>query len=500
MQRTLNSIKQIIYIVIVGIAVLLPGACSVISGSSGSDTPTYPVIKAKKRPLTIYEWEDLLDECAKYDSVTLDLSDCEVPSYDSVGQWSSLTNARDTALSNHVLFVWREDFFIDLSTGSRIPDSLPINNECKEWVVFDPKRDISTGKDKIVEIILPDKAQIIREGVGTSVAKGTTGIDAGIFVHTITAATFNHFTRLKRVKGANVKQIGKYAFANLKSLERVEFPEVTHEIGPYELATTMATVYGVEVTGPYKDEFWGRAQKDIDYAAFYGCTALNDVRIPNAKYISRAAFQGCTSLKSVNFPFVWILDQHAFEGCTGLTQVSFSALTKISNYAFKDCKNLTTASFAGSVTVHPSDITALNNLQLPIGTCGNSSYGVDSDTDLAYKYSAVIYDGVFIGCKALRTVEMRNAWNVHFGSHAFADIGETLDIYLSDKKHSLNDVLSFGFDVSLYNFTSITLKTINLHGLSSANFDYITGEIDKFWGNTSFDQSKPKPRITFVLK
>jgi len=466
MQRALIGINRAARAAIVGIAALILAVCSFSLDDGSSPTPVPK--KADKRVLDKAYWEELLDWAARQDSpVTLDLSDCEVQSNtvtSSTGKVADYLDAtHDGDLVNAVLFKWIE----------KMPEDPPGTNVVtKEWVVFDPKREISRGKDKIVELILPDKAEIIRDGHGTCVRMSTDEKteEYGMFEITIVAPAFNHFTNLKKVTGQNVKQIRRYAFAGLKSLESVDFPNVTHGIGKYELATTWATI--VSPTGSDKPD--GYEQRDIDFAAFYGCTALKDVKIPNAMVISIAAFQGCTSLRDVNFPSAWLLHQHAFEGCTGLTQVNFPAATKIGNCAFRYCTNLTTAVFPKSL-----QLDSRGSLSPPISTCGNRGNGLGGDEDKAFEYSIVIFNGAFYGCRALKTIEIRNAWNVKFGTQAFADIGKTLDIYLSDERHSLDDGLCFGKDILANNFTSISLETIYFHGLKEDNFKKIKDDLDK---------------------
>ena len=59
--------------------------------------------------------------------------------------------------------------------------------------------------------------------------------------------------------------------------------------------------------------------------------------------IGEYAFYGCTGLTSVTIPnSVTSIGNGAFEYCTGLTSVTISnSVTKIGKSAFKDCKSLT---------------------------------------------------------------------------------------------------------------------------------------------------------------
>lgn len=61
----------------------------------------------------------------------------------------------------------------------------------------------------------------------------------------------------------------------------------------------------------------------IDHYAFYGCTGLTSVTIPEGvTSIGYFAFSGCTGLTSVSIPAsVTSIDHYAFSGCNGLTGI-----------------------------------------------------------------------------------------------------------------------------------------------------------------------------------
>ena len=69
-------------------------------------------------------------------------------------------------------------------------------------------------------------------------------------------------------------------------------------------------------------------------------------------YIGGGAFYGCSSLKSVTIPnSVTRIGRVAFYGCTSLTSVIIpNSVTSIGYEAFKDCKSLTSVTIPNSVT------------------------------------------------------------------------------------------------------------------------------------------------------
>ena len=80
-----------------------------------------------------------------------------------------------------------------------------------------------------------------------------------------------------------------------------------------------------------------------DYA-FYNCTGLTSVTIPNSvTSIGDYAFAVCTGLTSVTIPnSVTSIESYAFSACTGLTSVTIPASMKsIGNRAFGVCTGLT---------------------------------------------------------------------------------------------------------------------------------------------------------------
>lgn len=90
----------------------------------------------------------------------------------------------------------------------------------------------------------------------------------------------------------------------------------------------------------------------IQANAFSGCTGLTSVNIPNSVTgIYRDAFYGCSVLTSINIPnSVTFIDISAFYGCNGLTSVIIpNSVTSIGNNAFAYCRNLSSVTIGNSV-------------------------------------------------------------------------------------------------------------------------------------------------------
>ena len=91
----------------------------------------------------------------------------------------------------------------------------------------------------------------------------------------------------------------------------------------------------------------------IGDAAFYGCSGLTSVTIPNSvTSMGICAFYNCSGLTSVTIGNgVTSIGTSTFYGCKGLTSVTIpNSVTSIADYAFCDCSGLTSVTIPNSVT------------------------------------------------------------------------------------------------------------------------------------------------------
>ena len=131
------------------------------------------------------------------------------------------------------------------------------------------------------------------------------------------------------------------AFYNCTNLRKVNIPNSVTSIGGYAFAGTAIT----SITIP-------DSITSIGYAAFQR-TGLTSATIPDSiTIINEETFSGCTDLTSVIIPnTVTKISYAAFSNCSGLTNITIpNSVTIIENYAFSNCYRLTSIAIVESVT------------------------------------------------------------------------------------------------------------------------------------------------------
>ena len=186
--------------------------------------------------------------------------------------------------------------------------------------------------------------------------------------------------------------------------------------------------------------------KLIDNQAFYYCSGLTSVTIPNSvTSIGDQAFTGCRGLTSVTIPkSVTSIGDKAFSGCIGLTSVTilcptvgswFSGMktikdvtlgegvTSIVKEAFSGCSGLTSVTIGNSVTSIGGNAfrgcSGLTSVTILCPTVTNCFLGKESIKNVTLGEGVTsIGDNAFFGCSGLTSVTIPN--NVtSIGKNAF---------------------------------------------------------------------------------
>ena len=141
----------------------------------------------------------------------------------------------------------------------------------------------------------------------------------------------------------SVTSIGERAFYGCSGLTSVVIPNSVTSIGSmafYDCSGLTSVTIPNSVTS-------------IEGGAFYDCSGLTSVTIPNSvTSIGESAFSGCSGLTSVTIPnSVTSIGSLAFLRCSGLTSVTIpNSVTSIGNYAFYGCSGLTSVTIGNRVT------------------------------------------------------------------------------------------------------------------------------------------------------
>ncbi len=199
--------------------------------------------------------------------------------------------------------------------------------------------------------------------------------------------------------------------------------EVTYSGNSYN---EVSNEYTGVVTIPSSVSYFGTTYSvtSIGHYAFYDCTGLTSVTIPNSvTSIGDHAFRNCSGLTSVTIPnSVTSIGDYAFPNCTGLTEVTIpNSVTSIGMSAFENCSGLTSVTITNSVTSIGTcafyNCVRLTSVTIPnsVTTIGSSAFSYcDGLTEVNYNAENCTTMGsssypVFRGCKSLKTINIGNS-------------------------------------------------------------------------------------------
>ena len=201
----------------------------------------------------------------------------------------------------------------------------------------------------------------------------------------------------------------------------------------------------------------------IGYEAFYFCSGLTSITIPNSvTIIYPHAFYNCTSLTSVIIPnSVTVIGAQAFRGCANLTSVNIpNSVIVIGAQAFRECANLTSVNIPNSVA----------NMGFEAFFLCVSLISVDISNSLTF-----ILSNTFSYCYSLTSVNIPNSV-ISIGFEAFASCTSLTCVTVNwSTPVAITDTIFDGVDLSTV-VLNVPNGTTSLYEATSFWTDFIIND------------------------
>ena len=284
-------------------------------------------------------------------------------------------------------------------------------------------------------------------------------------ITSISASAFSNCSGLEIVTiPDSVMTIGGNAFMNCTSLEFATIPDSVMSIGSNvftncnNLTSITIPFIGPALNGNYHFGYlFGASSYSGQNASIP--SSLKTVIITGGNSVPDNAFYGCTNLTNINIPnSVLSIGQSAFYGCSGLTSVTIgNNVTNIGQSAFYNCSSLPNIIITNKVT-----------------NIGQSAfYGCSGLTSVTIGNNVTdIGQSAFYNCSSLPNITIPNSV-LSIGQSAFYGCNSLPSIIIPDSVTSIGQSAFSGCT----NLTNITIPFVGtaLNGTSNTHFGYIFG-------------------------
>ena len=249
------------------------------------------------------------------------------------------------------------------------------------------------------------------------------------------------------------------------------------DVFDYEIVDSTITITGLKdkliSILPIPNSINGISVTLIGNRAFYDCTTLTDIIIPDSlTSIGDSAFYCCASLINITIPdSVTLIGDYAFAFCTSLTGVTIGdSVTSIGNYTFSSCTSLTSIEVGTGNDYFSSINGVLYNKDKTI-LIAYSAGKIDSSFSVPNSVTS-IGNYAFVGCTTLTSITIPNSITL-IENGAFSGCTSLINITIPDSVTSIgnytfssctsltsvtipNSVTSIG-DFAFYNCTNLTI-------------------------------------------